>query len=131
MKQVSIGFHVLALITVLVMQSAGSWYCLAKDSLCPVSAVGSCASQHDCCGNDSKRDESPSCCAEIAPDPQNLAAVERFQQPDPVQADLPDWEIPNSREPLAAINLSRRYLVGGDPPPGHAALAACLCVRRI
>ena len=134
MKHVSTGVHALMLITVLVMQSAGAWYCLAKDSLCQVPALVGATSPHDCCGDggdDSQPEEAPSCCVEIAPEPQNLAAEKKFQQPEPGQAELPDWAIPASDHPLSATGNSPDRLAGGAPPPAGAALTARLCVRRI
>ncbi len=131
MKKVSIGIHALMLIAVLVMQSAGSWYCLATDSLCSVSAIGTCASQQPCCGSDSERDQAPSCCVEIALEPQMVSDVEKFQQPEPSEADLPKWAVFGSANRSAETDSSGRFFAGVDPPPGHSVLTARLCVRQI
>ena len=131
MKQVSTGIHVLMLIAALVMQSSGAWYCLATDSLCSASAVGACASQHSCCGSDADREDAPSCCVEIAPEPQKVSVVERLQQPIPTEVDLPDWGFPGSENRGPAVDSSRRFFVGVDSPPGRSTLTARFCVRQI
>lgn len=132
MKQVSTAIQVVMLITVLVMQAAGPWCCLAADAACGSVAVeaGDAALQ-GCCSSDAERDEDPLCCIELAPEPQLISLAEKFQQPQPSEAELPKWGLPSSEIRLSAEDSIRRFRVGVEPPPGHFELTTRFCVRQV
>lgn len=132
MKQMSTGIQVLMLITVLVMQAVGPWCCFAADAACCSLAVeANDASLHGCCSSDSEREETPACCIELAPEPQLISLAAKFQQPEPSEVDLPNWELPSSEIRLSAKDSSLRFIEGIELPPDPSELTARFCVRQI
>jgi len=131
MKRVSLGIHALMLVTMLVMQSAGSWYCRAMDTVSPASVVGACASQQDCCGDHSQDEETPDCCVELASEPTIVPLATKVQPLEPTEAELPLWGIPGDENETSSVRPVHRFFAGVDPPPALSTLTVRLSVRLI